>query len=542
VARRSKPAGAPDPAAAVRGAVLRRAREDARVTLTDLAHRLSYSVSYVSGVETGALRAPAELVSAYERALDMPSGELARRVQDESSRYVVAMTDPVSQFLAQMHDEGAADLEEAGEEAAEDDPPLDASRLVLGRDAVFRAACRLVEEAANEDGTAQRTVLVASQGRADALGAAEDLSKRWRRAVNLALARGCDVVHLVQLDQQDERGRLAIVQGMLAFIGFASRYQPYAVPQNAGLVTPHDFLVVPNCGALIFFSTRKEEGADTAFYYARADADYLGALHDHARALRFRSMPVLRVYDNPAPLADSGRPSINLLAFDFAYTQAELQEGERFLVKDGFSSLSFPEETYLARVDRLLRDRDPEWRDWLRTLVDNRLLRAAAFREQLKAGWRSRDICSKRGIERLVNDGLYAADDWIEGWSKEKASDAEIALQLETVIGLLRAHPNYELALYDPGADGEASLDISETFWLIRGKPGASRLFLETYRTRGERRFEIDVEVTDRVVAEAFREFFLRVWDRLPPANREKPQVIAWLEEQLQRVRARAAG
>src|SRR5947209_859116 len=60
------------------GAVLRQERTKKNMTLTMMANLVGYTKSYLSGVENGSSRPTPELVTAYERALDLEPDTLPR--------------------------------------------------------------------------------------------------------------------------------------------------------------------------------------------------------------------------------------------------------------------------------------------------------------------------------------------------------------------------------------------------------------------------------------------------------------------------------
>ena len=62
------------------GAKLREAREEQKITLTEMAKRLGYTKSYLSGVENGKERATEALIRHYEKELELQPGELSEAI------------------------------------------------------------------------------------------------------------------------------------------------------------------------------------------------------------------------------------------------------------------------------------------------------------------------------------------------------------------------------------------------------------------------------------------------------------------------------
>jgi len=90
-----------DPSQGGIGAAMRRARQSAGVSLTDMARQVAYTKGYLSAVENGMSRPSSALISGYERELRLEPGTLAGPgiSQARSSR-----TDDASKAQERAHD------------------------------------------------------------------------------------------------------------------------------------------------------------------------------------------------------------------------------------------------------------------------------------------------------------------------------------------------------------------------------------------------------------------------------------------------------
>ena len=93
------------------------------------------------------------------------------------------------------------------------------------------------------------------------------------------------------------------------------------------------------------------------------------------------------------------------------------------------------------------------------------------------------------------------------------------------MVELLRTYANYEVALLDD----DAASEIAQCFWEVKGSESGSVLFLDTWYPQADRRVEVNLEITQPVIVDAFRAYFQNVWESLPTASRCKEDVIAWL-------------
>lgn len=534
------------------GAALRRARQGGGILLADMARRSSYSKGHLSAVENGLAWPSRELLDAYERVLEMAPQELSRLAESIVPGRRRVGTDPtnasgVAELLTQLRNGISPEVDGTsfdGSDRLVSRTRIGTDQLVIrGFDACLQRAAELVEAAAKQEPGRGDEVVFSLGGLGRAPGMAhQDAVLHWQRALRMAMARGWDVVNLARLHARSEARPIALVTEMLELLGYAGRYQPYSLPSTQGGVVPDGFVIVPGQGALHFLATQQESALDAATLYT--DADQVAFLRDHAHVLLAQATPILKLYRGDSPSPTSGRPQPDSIRYDFARTRAATRPGDRFLVKNGLSILRIPNSIFAGWVRRLSSVADDNWADWIPTLVENRLQRVAAFNEQVRR-WRFIDLCSKPAIERMVSTGTYGLDQPVHGEVPQRqgifrlidASDVpatpdERAAILRSVVDLLRTYPNYELGLLDDPAAQEAA----ETYWEVKGIEGDAVLLLDTWCLTGAGSVEINLEIGKVEVVEAFRGYFLSIWEGLVPEHREKERVIAWLVAQIDRI------
>ena len=140
--------------------------------------------------------------------------------------------------------------------------------------------------------------------------------------------------------------------------------------------------------------------------------------------------------------------------------------------------------------------------------------------------------------------GLYPKDDAFGYYGAPIASWKGRRAQIEEVIRLLE-DPAYDYCLALVGADAEeyadsdAADDWFRTFWLVKHDQA---VVVESWLTRDcGATEEVDIEIHDSFIAGAFALHFIDLWDRIPSANKDKIQVIGWLQGQLRRIDELAA-
>ncbi|MBI3977293.1 MAG: helix-turn-helix transcriptional regulator [Chloroflexi bacterium] len=532
------------------GAAMRLARHENGISLSKLAQRLSYTRGYLSAIETGVEWPSRELVEAYERELGVLPGQLtqladslapARRQSSSAERTREAVGDLLA--YARQGVGRAPELEESNGQPAQlrTLPALAQQRVLPNLEEALQLATELVQDLARAPAPPGQTIVFTSTGGSDAFSPIPALASQWRQTLRTALAQGWGVVHLFRFDR-DRDTHFDLVAEVLGLVGFAGHYQPYWLPQPVGAAVPYDLLIVPGKGAMLFLATRQKDHADAACFFPD-NPDLLAFLRNHVEMLRSHATPFLNVYRCPAYSQRMPHLFPDVIRFDYAITRAELEPGDGFLVKDGLNNLLLPITILQERVSQVSKARGEEQNVWIHTLVENRLRRVAVFHDHVRT-WRFREICTKRAIEKLVTSGSLLDHGWLQPppaaqRGMEGADEPPVLLTpkqradyLQAVADFLKAYPNYEIGLLDDPVAGA----VVETAWAIRGQGDAGMLFLKTWYLEGDERVEINLEITHAAVVQAFRAYFLDLWESLPGLNQDKNEVIAWLEAQIAQI------
>jgi transcriptional regulator with XRE-family HTH domain len=390
----------------------------------------------------------------------------------------------------------------------------DKPEVIQGNENVLRFAIKLLDEGQTLTDNNTSEILINFQGNQDIFDISPKLRREWWRLLKVNLERGSDVIHLMRLS--DDRGRIwSWVADMLELLGLQGSYQPYYFPLGEPAKPSHDFILVYGKGALEFISSDQQHLVDTAFFYPMGE--HFEVLRGEFARLRNQCHPLLSSYEPRS------------IAFDSAVRDKIEQEGDRFLVMDGLSEVTAPAAIHEDRARPIL-ERGGEQAEIALRLIENRRRREVAFKRQIKQKKHLfRDICPKGAIERLVKDGITASDDrlFILGGDSERLEQR--VEHLKNVIDLLETSSHYELGLLD-----DEVTKSPPTFWLVKG---GHAVFFETWppNASGDKE-ELDLEITEPSVVEAFHEYFLQLWEQLPAENRDKHKVISWLRKQIAQI------
>jgi hypothetical protein len=385
------------------------------------------------------------------------------------------------------------------------DTPSSGLQVFRGAQEVIEVAIELITTAGSPQQGGE--ILLTFQGVTEIFDKAPMLRQEWWRALRTATEQGWKVTHLRRISE-DPVQILAFVEDIIDNISAGSDYNPYYFRQYGALRPPYDILVVPGQGAMQLFATEQPDYVDAAVY--TPDPLFTQTLSGHFRQLLApsKARPLMKMYTSER------------LSFYEVITNLELELGGRFCIQPSLSALTRP-KSFLSE--------DGKWAQAIKARSSDPAKLLALYRQRAKAFEKQvgeylfRDICSKRAVERLRDEGEYDR----QGLYLEDVP--ERIDHLENVINLL-ALPNYELALVD---ESQEHLLPLATFAV---KPHA--VLLDTVPDVQGNPFA-QIEITEPKVVQGFSDYFTYVWNEIKEENRNKDRIIAWLQEQVTYLRAR---
>lgn len=386
-------------------------------------------------------------------------------------------------------------------------PVLRQSGVIWGRPAILEATISLLEQLPALPRLQTNTLMLSFQGAEDAFEDFPEFQARYEKAIQSVLQRGWQICHLWRLDQ-DARRSILLVENMLKLLG-TGRYLPHYVSQQGTLAPPYDLLIVPKTAAMLFFATQNPRRADAALL--THDLEQIELLRTHFYQLCALSQPLAQTY-LPEEDAKSWQ----------AYADAESLPGGRLVVKNGLTFITEPPAWY----------REGSYMVPSIDLAGSALAPALKSLHQRYKAFQAniglhlyRDICPRRAIERLVNEGEPPHKERVQGF---RFSNQERRKQLEYAIHVLSTYEHYQLALID---EEEEQLIPTEMFWEIAGEHTVLMLTWSTDTTGKD--IIIDLVIHEPMIIHAFQDYFAELWEQIAPQHKEKRAVITWLEQQL---------
>lgn len=386
-------------------------------------------------------------------------------------------------------------------------PALRPSGVIWGRPALLEAIISLLEHLPPLPRPQSNTLLLTFQGAEDAFDDFPELHHQYMQALQGVLQRGWQVCHLWRINR-DRRRSIALVESSLKLLG-TGRYLPSFISDYGTLAPPYDLLVIPKTAAMLCFATQNPRRVDAGLL--THDLEHIELTHTHFYQLQAMSQPLAHIY-----LPQNGPQMWR------AYADAESQSGGRIVVKDGLSFITEPPSWY-SQNGLMTQTIDLSGPD-LTTALESQHRRYAAFQTNI-ASYPYRDICPRRAIERLVQDGRAPSNDRLPPGFR--FSPQAWRAQVERVIHLLRTYEQYELALID---EQEEQFIPTEMFWEVTGQHTVLMLSWSTDMTGKD--IIIELAINEPSIIHAFHDYFAELWERIAPPHKDKAQVIEWLEQQ----------
>jgi hypothetical protein len=326
------------------------------------------------------------------------------------------------------------------------------------------------------------------------------------------LCGGWKIIIKIRLDNNVGRTMKFIeyIQALLA----AGSLSIYYEKQSGGNCSETELYIVPQTGALVGFSSNIRNQIDSAFLF---------------RAKKSVEMLTERFFDslNSTRSLLKSYPTQESTEFQRAFAESEEIFGDKFVFKNGLSTVTIPLELY-EKYLRLSGKTDQEISH--RVFLHKR--RLAAYEDQIKY-FKFKDICFFESLNTLVNKKKYSPDEnYI--FNNCTPDEEDIILHLEHLISLLNKWDNYNIAFVHRSQFVKAA----EINWMVKGKDSVMiEVFRNDPNSRNSLYLEMNFAITEKCVVSAFHDYFLTLWDSIPEEGKDKRQTIAWLKSLIKKMR-----
>lgn len=141
--------------------------------------------------------------------------------------------------------------------------------------------------------------------------------------------------------------------------------------------------------------------------------------------------------------------------------------------------------------------------------------------------YRCYDIYSADSIRDLIKYRKYCLCD-LAGLEPIDLEVQEVIELLENIVRLLLRYDNYQMAFLREREERE-SMGQSSYYCLVKERQG---VFLRVFDF-SEGKAGVCLSITEPMVVKAFEEYFKDIWERIAPVNKNKGEIIHWLQSQI---------
>lgn len=376
-------------------------------------------------------------------------------------------------------------------------------KIIFGSENVLAASISLLEAAAKKQCRDSNTIYVTYNNDRYLESYPNNSLINWRNALLKAINNGWNVVTLLKLNNNTDR--------TIEFINLAKpliqtgKFVTYYIKKYDSFATGEEVIIIPKIGVLSCFSNNLSSEVCSAFYLKNKAA--VDVLKNHfINFIRTCALPLVKNYSDENNI-------------DYYHCLAETEEniGNRFLYKYSFSVLTLPEALY----EKLLKRK--------KLSNDEYLIEFQLYKRRLKAfhsnihNYEYKDIYLADSIKDLIKHNQYYFYN-STGVELIHLETEDIIQYLQNIINLLKTYDNYSIAFIPQNTDGTVR---SDTFYCVVKERQA--VLLETVKNVPEIRLSIE----EPMLIKAFNDKFKEMWEHIAPVNKDKKEVIAWLQSEI---------
>lgn len=380
-----------------------------------------------------------------------------------------------------------------------------ADKIIFTTEDIFSAAVSLLEIAARQKCGINNTIYITYNSDLDIVN--RDLIRCLRNALLKVINNGWNVILLLRLNNNTNR--------MIRLINFAKpliktgRFNPYYINKYDTSASSKENLTIPGIGVLSCFSTKSNSEINCAFY-----------LRNKFAVKVFTDYYQIVLADYAQPLTKYYSPE-NSIDFGYGLIKSEENIGDRFLYKYCAGLLTLPENLYI----KLLKKKEFS-NDEMLTALDFYRKRLDSFLANIQ-NYQYYDIYSADSIKDLIkNRQLH-----IYSSSGIELSDLEVQdvlALLRNVITLLKTYHNYHIAFITRNIDTESTVD-SGYYCVVKERQA---VFVEIPKLSNVKP-AVRLSIVEPMLVKTFGEYFKEIWEQIAPVNKNKQEIIEWLQSQI---------
>ncbi|MBU3155365.1 hypothetical protein LL037_24200 [Clostridium estertheticum] len=374
----------------------------------------------------------------------------------------------------------------------------DNNNIIIGRKNVLASILTLIETAGKEKCKNNNVIYLSSDNNLDLIKIQEDFIG-WKEAILKALINGWTVKFLFKLNQNTkEIMNLILLAIPLLETGrfLLYYYKTYDVASQG-----REVAIIPGKGALSCFSTSLNSEIDCAFYTNnQVGIDIL--CKNFNIILLPLSKSLMEYYD----LDES-------LAYNNSLDESDNTSGNQFLFKNNLSLSLIPNVLLKKLLEKLSFTNDQ-----LIKILELHQRRVNSFLLNIKQH-EYLDIYLLSSMQNIIKNkelSFYS----FNVVNTINFDIEDIIILIQNILNLLKTYDNYKFSF------------VNETLYKNKGNTVSSFIIKERHSVHIESSKHAIV-IQEPMVVNAFEGYFKEIWEQISPIDKDKKEVIKWLQHQV---------
>jgi len=381
-------------------------------------------------------------------------------------------------------------------------------KIIMGSSNVLSAAFHLLKAAASRHCGNNNTIYISLINDTDiiSLQYTDTDLVNLREVFKEIMKKGWNIILFIRLNSNINKiKKLINFVKPLIKIGklnpyYLKRYDVFAIGREA--------LCIPEVGALSCFSTNSLFRVDCAFYFKNKVA-----------------VDILKSYFNVL-LATCAQPLFNYYPekdcskYNRLLIKNEESIGDRILYKDCFGILTIPKSLHKKILKKIGLSRD------------DMLASQEYYEKRLKAflvnveNYEYKDIYCYESVIQFIKHRKFFFY-FPKGVKPVDLEVKDIIEILRNIISLLKRYKNYNIAFNHECTD--CASGNGEFYCMVKERQA---VLIEAYdSSKGIPTVRLSIE--EPMAVKAFEEYLIEKWEHIAPINKDKNEVISWLQGQI---------
>ena len=379
---------------------------------------------------------------------------------------------------------------------------VDIPYYIEGREAVLRAVISILNTAINTENSNDKEIIITYQSETYFFNGYVEIYNTWKNLITEALNKGWHTNFLYRLNNNTNRS-LNIVSEIFEWTGYSDEFLPCFFDKYGTISPSTEVIVVKGVGSLLCFEAEGKGCIDRAFFCRQGDG--VDAIYEYALRLNEETSPLFKIF--PA-----GNDYFKYIV------EKDRQPGDFFVFSCDLYAYTIPLSLWQKYLRRSLKDEDEV------QLHLNRISeRMNIFKEDVKK-YKSKCIVHLKSIEYMVKTGNYLYYTYYQ-----KPEPGDILEHLNYTISLLENNYNFELALI---SENQAN-SIPLVNWEVKGNHS---VVMSPWYLKKNYEYA-NFAINEETISSTFHDYYLDIWERIPPKNRDKRYILSWLKEQVEWVK-----